>query len=157
MPSAVVYKRVYKLLALTFPRPHDLPSARCTDDTACITAGLPATLGKHVEGGQEQRGGAQVEGKKATLSASLRSLVRSTILGLGRKGIRSMSVSSVALPLAPPPVHGARRCHAHAPAPGRCHVHARDSQRSTTKQLRAQFMRARMSLSLQWVATLTDA
>ena len=37
-----------------------------------------------------------------TLSASLRSLVRSTILGLARKGSLSISFSSDALPLAPP-------------------------------------------------------
>lgn len=38
-----------------------------------------------------------------TLSASLRSLVRSTILGLGPKGMVSISLSRVALPLEPPP------------------------------------------------------
>ena len=38
-----------------------------------------------------------------TLSASLRSLVRSTILGLGPNGILSISLSRVALPLEPPP------------------------------------------------------
>ena len=40
-----------------------------------------------------------------TLSASLRLLVRSAILGLPLKLSRSISPSSMMLPLAPPPVH----------------------------------------------------
>ena len=45
-----------------------------------------------------------------TLSASLRAGVRSTIIGLARKRSLSMRLSSVALPLAPPPpVHAQSR------------------------------------------------
>lgn len=71
---------------MIYPRSYGLPCARCTDDTACITAGLPATLGKHVEEGPRTTRRGSGEREEGNLVGQLALAGEVHNLGLGPEG-----------------------------------------------------------------------